>query len=658
MTLKNLATHLQPLVASDKILENLHFSKIAQTWIWIFDNKGINDEEVHYEIIKRGASLSIELHFEVEVPISRILSQSLILPAKIKWQRHLKKYAVAYEITYDPNDPNLIQNILNGLKDFVQIMDKFYYANIPPAGTNIDLTENTNKIMNFPLNQILYGPPGTGKTYSTKELAVKIANPKFLIDITLSAAEQRVQVTNEYQKLYEAGQIVFTTFHQSMSYEDFVEGIKPVFDEDDDSTDTDENRNDIKYRIEPGIFKLACINASYYCYSFAKSSIISSAKYNFDELHQAFINHIKKLIDSGAPPVYKTLIGKDITVLKITKTDSIKARALNSIAKRNPAPLTKENIQKLYDKFESIDEIKNLSQVAETVEITPRLTEFYAVFKALKEFENTEFKEQIPEIDIDIHQFNTVEVNDRAKKFDGGVYYEATRKSTGEEKKMVLIIDEINRGNISAIFGELITLLEMDKRIGASEEIKLKLPYSKSDFGVPSNLYIIGTMNTADRSVEALDTALRRRFSFVEVMPDYGLLEDDNFQSFGLKEVLETINNRIEALLDRDHTIGHSYFLKVNDTASLVHAFKNCIIPLLQEYFYGDYEKINLVLGDGFIIKDTKNAVVFAGKNNPGYATVNKYNFTNLDESNIQAAVKLLLNFEEPKQKDDAAPAQ
>jgi 5-methylcytosine-specific restriction protein B len=199
------------------------------------------------------------------------------------------------------------------------------------------------------------------------------------------------------------------------------------------------------------------------------------------------------------------------------------------------------------------------------------------------------------------------------------------------ENKYILIIDEINRGNVSQIFGELITLIEKDKRIGADEELRVILPYSGDKFGVPSNLYIIGTMNTADRSVEALDTALRRRFSFEEMMPNPELIKEvwpenkgiektdwvePKIKDINLVTLMKTINDRIEMLLDRDHLIGHSYFMGINDEEGLKNTFKDKIIPLLQEYFYGDYGKIGLVLGKGFVKvdenKNTKADSIFA----------------------------------------------
>ncbi|MDU5650674.1 MAG: AAA family ATPase, partial [Clostridium perfringens] len=177
-----------------------------------------------------------------------------------------------------------------------------------------------------------------------------------------------------------------------------------------------------------------------------------------------------------------------------------------------------------------------------------------------------------------------------------------------DNKKYVLIIDEINRGNISKIFGELITLLEEDKRIGTTNHVTVSLPYTKEQFALPSNLYIIGTMNTSDKSIAQIDVALRRRFSFEEMMPSYEELGE--IDEIEVDKLLDKINKRVEFLLDRDHLIGHAYFVRVNTLEELISTMTNKIIPLLQEYFYGDNEKVGMVLG-GIDNKENNKYIVY-----------------------------------------------
>ena len=187
--------------------------------------------------------------------------------------------------------------------------------------------------------------------------------------------------------------------------------------------------------------------------------------------------------------------------------------------------------------------------------------------------------------------------------------------TTATKKNFVFIIDEINRGNISKIFGELITLIEPSKRLGAEEELTAILPYSAKPFSVPNNVYIIGTMNTADRSIATIDTALRRRFYFKEMLPNSSILSGIEVEDIAIDKMLDLINKRIEVLYDREHTIGHAYFmpLKADPTLeTMARIFENNIIPLLQEYFYEDYEKIRLVLGDNHKVEEAQFIVAKA----------------------------------------------
>jgi len=367
--------------------------------------------------------------------------------------------------------------------------------NQKPKMKNID---KITKLLNAKKQIILYWPPWTWKTFNVENLIKEHSGE------------------DDYEKMKQDGKVEFITFHQSFSYEEFIEWIK---------AETDESWN-VFYEIKDGIFKEICENSKL------------NKRTNFDESYN-------KLLED--------LINIDWWILKLKTKNwnefwiSVNSRwSLNLHTWKDfkkQGSLTKENLKKQAESNEKIFDYWE--------------SYFYSVIKYLKEKYN----------------YSTISQLTKTKN-----YY--------------LIIDEINRWNISKIFGELITLLEADKR---NDNWKVKLPYSKKDFWVPENLYIIATMNTSDKSIVSLDTALRRRFWFVEMLPDYDLLKEKEIDWINLGKLLEKINLRIEYLLDKDHIIGHSYFLKVENLEDLKQVFYNEIIPLLEEYFYGEEDKIKEV---------------------------------------------------------------
>ncbi|WP_249920538.1 AAA family ATPase [Vibrio cholerae] len=466
----------------------------------------------------------------------------------------------------------------------------------------VEVMGNTNDL-STPLNQILYGPPGTGKTYHTIEAAVKAAEPTY-------SWENREELKSKYDALVDAKRIRFVTFHQSFGYEDFVEGLVAETTED----------KQVAYRIKDGVFKKICDDAAV-SEMHADPAIETNGR-------------VWKLSIEGAHQ-------------NATKTYCLENN-LGAIGWGDTGDLSKD-ARNEYFKSQGTNNQNSLMYfchemaIGDLVLCIDSKTSVEAVGVVTGEYRYAE--EGLPTRDDYCHQLpikwlakgfsvDFKSLNDN-KQFSLPTCYPLSRLSVGDvlshlqshhvqvgetpaasvtaqKQNFVLVIDEINRGNISKIFGELITLIEDSKRGGAEEAVSLTLPYSNKPFSVPDNLYIIGTMNTADRSLAMMDTALRRRFDFVEMMPNPSLLHGAVVKGIHLETLLKTLNERIEILYDREHTLGHAFFMPVKAFldaddeheqedrafAKLVSVFQNKVIPLLQEYFFEDWHKIRLVLGD------------------------------------------------------------
>jgi hypothetical protein len=424
-------------------------------------------------------------------------------------------------------------NFVTGLEIITNIKDAYTTISNLPLDTGkkdilFNILKELSNIINMALNQILYGPPGTGKTHNAINHALAIVTSR---EVNELIAEQkadptkRTEAKKHFDDLVAKGQIQFVTFHQSYSYEDFVEGIKSVINAE----------GQVEYKIEDGIFKRICHEAGKR----------SSPSLSFEDAYDLFVEEVES---QGDKFELKTIVQKKPFNVKMSSLGN--CRAIPKTKDATEMTITKSNL-KAY--------IEN------------------GVIKDWKPYTTT------------IGEY----IRDK--------YISKSKTVDNSDKNYVLIIDEINRGNISKIFGELITLIEKSKRLGETEALKVKLTYSgtesQEDFGVPNNLFILGTMNSADKSIALIDTALRRRFEFIEYAADPTLLSS-NVEGVNLQELLKTINSRIEILLDKDHKIGHAYLINVESKNQLCEAFRNRILPLLEEYFFGDYEKIQLVLGD------------------------------------------------------------
>ena len=466
--------------------------------------------------------------------------------------------------------------------------------------------EDSNYGMNYAKNQILYGPPGTGKTYSTVLKALSIINKKNYTNVDDTTYNK---LKKDFDALVQKGQIEFITFHHSYSYEEFVESIKPVL----------KDGNDITYKFVDGIFKRISNNALFDSLAISLNDLEASA--DFNKLMEIFKNEypVESVIKTENSE-FKIVDYID-TSIRVTPKDSTSKYSISLEPLEDMLKIhLKEPYKKPKDLADKYGSFKGLS------------TYYFNILEKLKAISDSNNKKR-PNTS---NEYTLEQKKGYIKK-----YYdkEINLKSEDDTNRYVLIIDEINRGSISKIFGELITLLEEDKR----NNLSVTLPYSKETFTVPKNLYIIGTMNTSDRTIASIDIALRRRFIFKEIMPDINLIPDRIIFGIKLKDIFLTLNSRISALLDRDHQIGHSYFMKLDKDKSkdVENDFKriwfDSIIPLLSEYFYCDWEKLCAILGtpkqnhESFIKKI--NNVKFASDyicdedNNFDFDEENKINF-------------------------------
>lgn len=503
----------------------------------------------------------------------------------------------------------LIQDILK---------KKFPTQNWSPIGSGIEIKEclpelkamwveligkkgnkgGERKMIEFDKNLILYGPPGTGKTYNTAIYAVAICDGRSVDELTDYDA-----VMVRYNELKNQNRIVFTTFHQSYGYEEFIEGIKPVVDGESP---------DISYIIEPGIFKKFCkraqgVEIKNKDLKIADDAEIWKATVRSEVIQDCFENDRIRIdwgFDSEGAAGFVNGINKGDIILTTDGSRSF----INGIA-----VVIDDEAFLLDDESDTTTRsvkwlAKNINENIKSINSNRML--------------HRKTCSKVPNMKIS-------DVLKLAAKLNPEISDTKIEKDT---KPYVFIIDEINRGNISKIFGELITLIENTKREGMPEAASTTLPYSGESFSVPSNVYILGTMNTADRSIALMDTALRRRFQFKEMMPEVNVLRKigadkvtDGVTELDVVDMLKIINERITFLYDREHTIGHAFFTGLKDAPSidmLASVFLKSVVPLLQEYFYEDYQKIQLVLGDNAktddnlkFIKDVKVVVknVFKG---------------------------------------------
>ena len=448
--------------------------------------------------------------------------------------------------------------------------------------------KEVNNPMPFAKNTILYGPPGTGKTYQTVNYAVAIIEGKSLEEVQ---GENHEEVLKRYRQYRQDGRIEFTTFHQSFGDEDFIEGIRPKF-----FGENEEEAGEIQYEITKGIFKAFCLKAQ------IPIADAKQSPYGFSDTPSVWK---VSLGGTGEHPLRNYCMQHDCIRIGWDEYGETVTDETNYFVGGKyvlNAFLNRMQLGDIVLSCYSARTIDAIGVITGDPEWLPNEDHYKRARKVNwllkgKKIDIEEFQLSRSLVQSTVYQLDTTAA-EVIKVLEKNGFAPTTAVET---KPYIFIIDEINRGNISKIFGELITLIEPSKRLGQSEGLQVRLPYSQKLFGIPDNVYLLGTMNTADRSIALLDTALRRRFSFVEMMPDSRVLDGIEIAGISVSGLLTTLNRRIEVLFDREHTLGHAFFAPLRQSPSiqtLGEIFRDKVVPLLQEYFYDDYEKICLVLGD------------------------------------------------------------
>lgn len=435
--------------------------------------------------------------------------------------------------------------------------------------------------MNFPLNQILYGPPGTGKTYNTVLKSAQIITPERQI----TEYDEALKIFNENL----GGRIEFITFHQSYSYEDFIQGLRPDV----------ETKGQLSFDKKDGVFTRIATEALFEYYKRSKKLKAekkeSHEKKDENEVYLDFVEHLKNLESKD----FKSATGSIISITSFTKNDNVEFKHANS---SRTYLVSGNRLLKLFEVFPDIKQIKNVHTDIRDAIGGCNTTVYWVALKEFISFYNKYEKTSDEEKEEVFEEVGYESKKKLLATFDLNVLREV---SPNDVPNYVIIIDEINRANISRVFGELITLIEADKRSHGKIPLSCTLP-SGEQFIVPSNLHIVGTMNTADKSIALLDIALRRRFEFVPMYPDYELEFDE-------KETLRLINERIIELKGYDFQIGHAYFM--SDDFDLVECVNNKVIPLLLEYFLNDENEVKGILSHaGLVIKENGWPLKIIGK--------------------------------------------